>query len=81
MLKSTLNDSLFCNCSYRSTGQLSALTPVTEFLLALELCDDAEIRQSETQPLVFVAGYVGQKVCNKLMCDLCKHEVISDKTM
>jgi len=46
---------------------------VTQFLPALYLCDDSELSQSETQPLVFVAGYVGQKDVNKLSCDLCKH--------
>ena len=54
---------------------------VAEFLPALDLCDEAELTESETQSLVFVAGYVGQKVCNKLMCDLCKQEVVSDKSM
>jgi len=54
---------------------------VTQFWPALDLCDDSEMSQSETQPLVFVAGYVAQKVANKLSCDLCKNEVISENDM
>lgn len=61
------------------TGDVTAV--VTQFLPALDLCDDSELSQSETQPLVFVAGYVGQKVVNKLTCDLCKNEVISGNDM
>jgi len=61
--------------------QRRADAAVIEFLPVLELCDDTELSQSETQPLVFVAGYVALKVGNKLTCNLRKQEVISDKAM
>ena len=69
------------NCNALLFEVTSPALAVTEFLPVLELCDDAELSQSETQPLVFVAGYVGQKVSSKLTRDLCKQDVISDKGM
>jgi len=77
----SIQDFLIKTDETKVTDTCSVDAAVTEFLPVLELCDDAELSQSETQPLVFVAGYVGQKVSSKLTCDLCKQEVISDKGM
>jgi hypothetical protein len=54
---------------------------ISAFLPALATCDDIELTVSETQSLVFIAGYVGYKVARKLSCDLCRGELVCDKTL
>jgi hypothetical protein len=54
---------------------------VSPFLPGLSLCDDIELTVSESQALVFIAGYVGYKVVRKLTCDLCRGELVSEKTL
>ena len=71
--KISIQDFLLKSDEVTDTGTSDVSAVVTQFLPALDLCDDSELSQSETQPLVFVAGYVGQKDVNKLSCDLCKH--------
>jgi len=77
--KISIQDFLLKTDEVTYTGDVTDV--ITQFLPALELSDDSELSQSETQPLVFVAGYVGQKVVSKLSCDLCKNEVISENDM
>jgi len=79
--KISIQDFLLKSDEVTDTGTSDVSAVVTQFLPALDLCDDSELSQSETQPLVFVAGYVGQKVVNKLSCDLCKREVITENDM
>jgi hypothetical protein len=45
------------------------------------MCDDIELTVGETQSLVFIAGYVGYKAVRKLSCDLCRDELVCDKTL
>lgn len=54
---------------------------VSDFAEALLLCDDLTITEQESQSLVFIAGYVGFKAVKKLQCDLCKLELVMDKTL
>ena len=60
--KISIQDFLLKTDEVTDTSDVTAV--VTQLLPALDLCDDSELSQSETQPLVFVAGYVGQKVVN-----------------
>lgn len=55
---------------------------VQELLTCCKGCDDVEITESESQSLVFIAGYVGFKlVQNKIVCELCKRELVYDNTL
>jgi hypothetical protein len=56
-------------------------TDITSFVDALSLCDDVAISDAEAAALVFVAGYVGFKVQRKISCDMCKAELLCDKTL
>ena len=49
---------------------------------SLDLCDEFQLEESELQSLIFLAGYVGHKVCsNKVSCESCKLELVSDRTL
>lgn len=55
---------------------------INELKCSLVACDDIEITPSESQSLVFIAGYVGHKlIANKVLCDLCKNELVYDRTL
>src|SRR5688572_15486080 len=56
---------------------------VQELLASSMVCDDVEITESESQSLIFIAGYVGYKLTGyvgyklgqKIVCELCKYEL------
>jgi hypothetical protein len=56
-------------------------TDIASFADVLSLCEDVAISDAETAALVFVAGYVGFKVQRKISCDMCKVELVCDKTL
>jgi hypothetical protein len=76
--KLSLRDLLTANENNEADGEN---TDIASFADALSLCDDVAISDAETAALVFVAGYVGFKVQRKISCDMCKAELLCDKTL
>ena len=64
-----------------SGTELTCGGDISVFVAGLEKCDDLTITDSETKALVFVAGYVGFKVVKKVACEICKRELVCDKTL
>jgi hypothetical protein len=56
-------------------------TDVHGFSDALSLCETIELSDTEAKSLVFIAGYVGCKVINKLSCELCRNELVFSKPL
>ena len=53
-----------------------------DLMTGLDGCDRIELTDSETQSLVFIAGYVGHKLVNRVVsCDICKNELVCDRTL
>ena len=53
-----------------------------DLIECLYMCDDIDVNDAQRNALIFIAGYVGFKMCSsKLHCDLCKWELITDHTL
>lgn len=76
--KVSLRDLLAANENFEAEAEKA---DIASFVDALSLCDDIAISDEETAALVFVAGYVGFKVQRKISCDMCKSELLCDKTL
>ena len=49
---------------------------------SLALCYDIEVTDAQSKSLIFIAGYVGFKLCRSHQhCNLCKSEIVSDQTL
>ena len=71
------NDSFVCE-----RAEVEADDNVNSLLSCCLECDDVEISETESQSLVFIAGYVGHKLTStKVPCEMCRNELVCDRSL